>query len=85
MASGVEMKSSEGHGPATLPKPTKKRGRYGKFQASIKVHGRTKYLGMFTDELRAAQAYDAVAHKHFGVFALSNFQLNNLASEEYLP
>jgi hypothetical protein len=61
------------------------RKQYGKFQASIGVHGRTKYLGMFTDEVQAAQAYDAAAREHFGEFALCNFQPKSLAPEEYLP
>jgi hypothetical protein len=47
--------------------------RYGKFQAGIKLNGRSKYLGMFTDELQAALAYDAAAREHFGEFALCNF------------
>jgi len=44
-----------------------------KFQAAIKVHGRTKYLGMFTVETQAAQAYDVAARAHFGEFAQCNF------------
>jgi hypothetical protein len=44
-----------------------------KFQASIRVHGRTRYLGMFRDEVQAAQAYDMAAREHFGQFAQCNF------------
>jgi hypothetical protein len=47
--------------------------RDGKFQASIRVHGRTIYLGMFTDEVQAAQAYDVAARAFFGEFAKCNF------------
>ena len=47
--------------------------RYGKFQAEIKLNGRSKYLGMFASELDAALAYDAAAREYFGEFALCNF------------
>jgi hypothetical protein len=47
--------------------------RDGEFQASIRVHGRTIYLGMFTDEVQAAQAYDVAARAFFGEFAQCNF------------
>jgi hypothetical protein len=47
--------------------------RYGKFQAEIKLNGRSKYLGMFTDQIEAALAYDAAAREHFGEFACTNF------------
>ncbi len=56
-----------------------------KFQASIRVHRRTIYLGMFAEEAQAAQAYDAAARAFFGEFAQCNFQPKNLAPEEYLP
>jgi hypothetical protein len=47
--------------------------RYRKFQADIKLSGKSKFLGMFIDELDAAFAYDAAAREHFGEFALCNF------------
>lgn len=47
--------------------------RYGKFQAEIKLDGRSKYLGMFTDEIDAALAYDEAAREQFGEFACTNF------------
>lgn len=49
--------------------------RDGKFQAEIKLDGRSKFLGMFTDELDAALAYDSAAREHFGEFACCNFPL----------
>lgn len=47
--------------------------RYGKFQADIRLNGKSKFLGMFVSELDAALAYDAAAREHFGEFALCNF------------
>ncbi|MGC2475750.1 MAG: AP2 domain-containing protein [Candidatus Sulfotelmatobacter sp.] len=49
--------------------------RDGKFQASIRVRGRTIFLGTFTDEVQAAQAYDEAARAAFGEFAQCNFPL----------
>jgi hypothetical protein len=49
--------------------------RYGKFQAEIKLNGKSEFLGMFADELDAALAYDAAARENFGEFALANFPL----------
>ena len=49
--------------------------RYGKFQADIRLNGKSKFLGMFVNELDAALAYDAAAREHFGEFALCNFPL----------
>lgn len=45
----------------------------GKWRADIRVNGKLIYLGLFTDEIKAAQEYDAAALKHFGEFANPNF------------
>jgi AP2 domain len=47
--------------------------RYGKWVARIKLEGRRRCLGYFTDEREAAQAYDAAAREIFGQFARPNF------------
>lgn len=46
----------------------------GKYQAQIKASGVSKYLGLFSDELSAAKAYDKEAKNQFGKFAFLNFQ-----------
>jgi hypothetical protein len=50
-----------------------KSGSGGKWQASIRINGRLTYLGLFSDEVEAAQAYDAAAALMFGEFARLNF------------
>lgn len=43
-----------------------------KWQAGIKVDGKSKYLGSFGDEVDAARAYNRAAGEHFGAFARPN-------------
>lgn len=45
----------------------------GKFQATIRLNRVSHYLGLFTSELAAAQAYDAAARQLHMTFALTNF------------
>ncbi len=53
---------------------TARSGKRGvRFQATIKIKGRTNHLGCFGTEIGAALAYDAAAREHFGEFALCNF------------
>ena len=40
-----------------------------KWRANIQVNGKRKYIGRFTNELDAAQAYRQAASKYFGEFA----------------
>ncbi len=47
-------------------------GDTGKWAAYIKVNGRQKHLGLFRDDVDAAQVYNFMAEEHFGEFALLN-------------
>lgn len=47
-----------------------------KYQSAIRVHGRTKYLGVYADPEEAAKAYDKAAVAAFGEFASLNFPEN---------
>lgn len=49
--------------------------KHGGFEAKIIVHKKYIYLGKFSDPIEAAQAYDAAALQHFGVFAKTNKML----------
>jgi len=44
----------------------------GKWQAAIKVQGRSLHLGLFETEWDAAQAYDCAAREYFGDLAFVN-------------
>lgn len=45
----------------------------GKWQAHIRVAGRSRGLGYFTDEVAAAKAYDTAAREAWGDFSRTNF------------
>lgn len=47
--------------------------RLEKWRAQITADGKQHHLGMFSDEKRAARAYDAAARTSFGRFAHLNF------------
>jgi hypothetical protein len=49
----------------------------GKWTASIKVNGKSIYLGRYETEAGAKAAYDAAALKHFGEFARLNRHLED--------
>jgi hypothetical protein len=51
----------------------------GKWTASIKVNGKSIYLGRYETEEAAKNAYDAAALKHFGEFARLNRHLEELS------
>ena len=46
-----------------------------RWRAQIKVQGKPKHLGYFTDEAAAAQAYDEAAARLFGPVAVTNVGL----------
>lgn len=48
-----------------------------RWQASIRLNGKSKFLGYFNDDETAARAYDAAAGANFGRFAKLNFPPSN--------
>jgi len=44
----------------------------GHWRSGIKVNGQRIHLGVFTDPIEAARAYDEAAIEHFGEFACTN-------------
>jgi len=52
----------------------RKRFDRNKFEASIRVNGKSIHIGYFESEEDAAKAYDAKATEEFGVFARLNFK-----------
>jgi hypothetical protein len=47
--------------------------QHNKWYSQIRANGKTQFLGLFADEVKAAKAYDAAAKKHFQDFARLNF------------
>lgn len=47
--------------------------RGAKWLASIRINQRAQHLGLFTDPVEAAHAYDSAARLHFGEFSAVNF------------
>lgn len=45
----------------------------GRWSAQITVDGKKKHLGVFSEEIEAADAYDLAAIENFGSFAYTNF------------
>lgn len=46
---------------------------YDRWKAYIRVRGTYIHLGVFTNLIKAAKAYDTAAREHFGEFARCNF------------
>ena len=61
-------------------------GQRNKWRVDVSINGRTKYVGIFANELDAAMAYDLAAKQHYGEFAYLNFpsQRNTLAANGIL-
>jgi hypothetical protein len=47
----------------------------GKYQAQIKVDGKSKYLGQYEKEEAAARAYDKASRDEWGAYAYQNFNI----------
>jgi len=50
-----------------------------RWRAHITIRDELKFLGRYDDEREAALAYDAAARAAFGIFALCNFRLPEIA------
>jgi len=48
--------------------------QFRKYQAGIKVNGKSVHLGLYDSAESAARAYDAAAREHFGEFGYQNFK-----------
>jgi hypothetical protein len=54
----------------------------GKWKAQIRVDKEYIYLGLFTDERKAAEAYNAAAVRRFGEFARVNVLMDDVSAQE---
>lgn len=55
--------------------------RAGKWQAKLQANGKQNYLGLFSDEVEAAKAYDRAAVAAFGEFSCTNFPVEDYQFE----
>lgn len=62
-----------GYGSTSKFKGVSRHSQRDKWVAQIVVLGRHIYLGLFDDEVEAAETYDRAARHHFGEFACLNF------------
>lgn len=60
-------------GKATPYRGVRFKTDHNRFEARIKLSGRTYFLGYFADAIDAARAYDDAARRMFGEFAVLNF------------
>jgi uncharacterized protein len=69
---GTHQINQGGRGGSSKFKGVSSHKASGKWSAQIKIDGENKYLGLFTDEIEAALAYDSAAIKAWGPEAYTN-------------
>lgn len=62
----IQKNNTSGFKGVSLKKNT------GKYDATIRVHGKDNYLGTFDNKVEAAKAYNKAAHRFHGEFASLN-------------